>query len=58
MTDKDDLAYELVSEYLDTGPEFLDISEACFDNGYDTDEDREYVANAVRESLQFLKGFH
>jgi hypothetical protein len=50
--DHDDIAYDIVQDYLAEGPEYLAISEAVFDEGGD-DEDTAKVAIIVRNTLTY-----
>lgn len=56
MIDKDDLAYEIAREYLLEGPEYFDIIENAWDNGFDSEEDFEYIHKQVRNILAELRG--
>lgn len=54
--DRDDIAYGIVEDYLADGPEFIDVAENAADNGFDSDEDFEYIHNVVRGILSELRG--
>ena len=56
--DPADIAYGIIEDYLLDGPEYLDISEAVFDNE-GSDDDTEAVALIVRKSLtEIARTFH
>lgn len=54
--DKDDFALEYAREYLIEGPEYFDIVENAEDNGFDSEEDFEYIHKQVRNILTELRG--
>jgi hypothetical protein len=51
----DDLAYGIVEDYLDEGPEFISVAEVVSDNADDPDDDDfRAVHDKVREYLADL----
>lgn len=53
--DAEEVAYWLVFEYLETGPDYYDISNAVLDNGGSVDQVEE-VSKHVQGRLSELKG--